>query len=93
MDTERSDSYLVVERMIREGTVTSFELADLLTTLENQGLITAPEHGALLELAVDAKLGDRTFRQAEGPPEISINTLLPEDRAHAVRRLGGENSV
>ncbi len=77
MDTERSDSYLVVERMIREGNVTSFELADLLTTLENQGLITASEHSALLELAVDAKLGDRTFRQVEGPPGISINTVLP----------------
>ena len=93
MDTEWSDSYLVVERMIHEGNVTSLELAVLLTTLENQGLITAPEHGALLELAVDAKLGDRTFRQGEGPPGISIDMLLPEDRADRVGRLRDKNSV
>lgn len=58
MDTEWSDSYLVMECMIREGNITAFELGDLLITLESQGLITAPEHAALLELAADAKLED-----------------------------------
>lgn len=58
MDTDASDSCLVVERMIHDGNVTALELADLLATLENQGLISAQEHATLLELAVEAKLAD-----------------------------------
>ncbi|HSL44639.1 MAG TPA: hypothetical protein VK897_14480 [Anaerolineales bacterium] len=48
---ETSDSYVVVEKMIRLGEVTIAELEDLLDTLERQELISAEEHGALLEMA------------------------------------------
>lgn len=48
---EPSDSYLVVERMIRRGEITIEELQDLLATLESQELITVDQHIALLELA------------------------------------------
>ena len=51
MDTNASDSCLVVERMIREGSITTLELQDLLDTLENQRLISAQEHAELLGLA------------------------------------------
>ena len=58
MDTNASDSYLVVERMLREGSVTALELQDLLVTLESQQLISAPEHAALLELAAGVEVQD-----------------------------------
>jgi hypothetical protein len=48
---EPSDSYQVTERMIRSGEVSLSELERLLDSLENQRLITAAEHEALLELA------------------------------------------
>ena len=51
VETEWSDSYLVMERMIRAGDVTAAELRDLLSTLESQGLISAFEHLVLLQLA------------------------------------------
>ncbi|HSL30336.1 MAG TPA: hypothetical protein VK900_14140 [Anaerolineales bacterium] len=67
MDTEYSDSYLVVERMIREGDVTALELGDLLATLESQRLISAQEHGALIELAAETKLKDISPRVRRAP--------------------------
>jgi hypothetical protein len=48
---EDSDSYLVVERMIRAGDIPLSELERLLDSLEEQRLITADEHESLLELA------------------------------------------
>jgi hypothetical protein len=46
-----SDSYIVVEKMIRLGEIVMSELVSLLDTLQEQGLITPKEHKALLELA------------------------------------------
>ena len=46
-----SDSYLVVERMIRTSEVMLSELERLLVALEAQELITEAEHEALLDLA------------------------------------------
>ena len=51
-----SDSYLVVERMLRQGTLKGSELEDLLITLESQGMITPAEHQALLDLAEGLKI-------------------------------------
>ncbi len=68
MDTEWSDSYLVVKRMIGEGDVSALELADLLIALESQGLISAGEHVALLKLAAHPKLEDMSSQQVEGLP-------------------------
>jgi hypothetical protein len=48
---ESSDSYLVVERMIRAGDIPLSELERLLDSLEEQQLITIAEHESLLELA------------------------------------------
>ena len=48
---ETSDYYLVIERMLRNREVTIDQLRDLLVSLEEQGHITATEHGSLLELA------------------------------------------
>jgi hypothetical protein len=48
---DASDSYLVVERMIRLGEISSTELKELLAVLEGQGQLTTEEHQALLELA------------------------------------------
>ena len=48
---ETSDSYLVVENMIRRGEIVIEDLQDLLATLQGQELITVEEHLALLELA------------------------------------------
>ena len=47
---EASDSYLVVERMVRAGDIPLSELERLLDSLEEQQLITADEHESLLEL-------------------------------------------
>lgn len=49
MDT--SDSYIVVEKMLRLGELMFTELEHLLDVLEGQELITPSEHKALLELA------------------------------------------
>jgi hypothetical protein len=49
MDT--SDSYIVVEKMLRLGELMFTELEHLLDVLEGQELITSSEHKALLELA------------------------------------------
>lgn len=46
-----SDSYLVVEKMIRQGEIAMSELERLLDTLEEQQLITFAEHETLLELS------------------------------------------
>lgn len=56
MDT--SDSYLVVERMIRQGEVSGSELECLLDVLEGQDQITTEEHKALLELAKGLNTAD-----------------------------------
>jgi hypothetical protein len=48
---ETSDSYVVVEKMIRLGEITTAELRDLLDTLEREQLISAEEHATLLEMA------------------------------------------
>jgi hypothetical protein len=48
---EASDSYLVVERMIRAGDIPLSELERLLDSLEEQQLITTDQHEILLELA------------------------------------------
>jgi transposase len=56
MDT--SDSYLVVERMIRQGEVSGSELERLLVVLEQQDQITLEEHKALLELAEGLSTAD-----------------------------------
>ncbi len=48
---EASDSYLVVERMIRAGDIPQSELERLLESLEEQQLITTDQHEILLELA------------------------------------------
>ena len=48
---EASDSYLVVERMIRAGDIPLSELERLLESLEEQQLITTDQHEILLELA------------------------------------------
>ena len=48
---ETSDSYIVVEKMIRLGEVLGSELERVLNSLEEQGLITESEHRTLLELA------------------------------------------
>jgi len=48
---EGSDSYLVVEKMIRQDEIMLSELARLLDVLEGQGQISPPERQALLELA------------------------------------------
>ena len=92
MDTKWSDSYLVVERMIRESNVTALELRDLLITLESQGLITASEHAALLEQAVAAKLENMTHHQREGLPAVLIEPLSPGDRDHAAGRPRDKNA-
>ena len=52
-----SDSYLVVERMIRQGEVSGSELEHLLAALEEQDQITLEEQNALLELAKGLKIG------------------------------------
>jgi hypothetical protein len=48
---EGSDSYLVVEKMIRQDEIMLSELEHLLEVLEGQGQITSEEHQTLLELA------------------------------------------
>jgi hypothetical protein len=48
---EASDSYLVVERMIRAGEFSLSELESLLESLKEQHLITTAEQELLLELA------------------------------------------
>ena len=48
---ETSDSYIVIEKMIRRSEVSKSELEHLLNSLAKQGQITATEHQALLELA------------------------------------------
>jgi hypothetical protein len=52
-----SDSFLVVERMIRLGEIVLSELGRLLDTLEEQQLITPTEHEDLLELARKVSAG------------------------------------
>lgn len=56
MDVDTSDSYLVLERMIREREVTIAELQELLFTLEGQEMISLEEHKALLQLAAEFKI-------------------------------------
>ena len=53
---ETSDSYLVVEKMIRGGEIAIEELQDLLLALEGQELISVEEHVALLNLAAEMDL-------------------------------------
>ena len=48
---ETSDSYIVVEKMIRLGKVSMSELEHLLNSLEEQEAITPSERQTLLELA------------------------------------------
>lgn len=48
---ETSDSYIVLERMIRQGEITISELEPLLDYLEAQGQISGEEHESLLRLA------------------------------------------
>jgi uncharacterized protein YpbB len=57
-----SDSYIVVEKMIRLGELVYSELEHLLKELERQELITPSEHGALLRLARKLNL-DRSPRE------------------------------
>ncbi|HEX9385939.1 MAG TPA: hypothetical protein VF918_06430 [Anaerolineales bacterium] len=52
-----SDSYIVVEKMIRFGELVFSELEHLLDILEGQELITPGEHKALLELASNLNMG------------------------------------
>lgn len=52
---EDSDSYLVMERMIRQREIELSELGNLLLTLEQQGQITPEEHQTLLALAEEAQ--------------------------------------
>jgi len=53
---ETSDYYIVVEKMIRQGEVSSSELEHLLDSLEEQERITTTEHQALLGLAEELNL-------------------------------------
>ena len=53
---ETSDSYIVMEKMIRLGEIFGSELGRLLGVLEEQGQITAQEHKALLELAEEINI-------------------------------------
>ena len=55
---DNSDSYVVVERMIRQGEVAGSELERLLVVLEEQDQITVEEHKALLELAHGLNIAD-----------------------------------
>ncbi|HEY3474028.1 MAG TPA: hypothetical protein VGK56_05415 [Anaerolineales bacterium] len=48
---ETSDSYIVLERMIRQGEIAISELEPLLDSLEDQGQISSEEHESLLKLA------------------------------------------
>jgi hypothetical protein len=48
---EHSPSFLVVERMIRQGEITLSELEPLLDSLEAQGQISSDEHQSLLRMA------------------------------------------
>jgi hypothetical protein len=48
---EASDSYLVMERMIRAGEIPLSKLESVLDSLQQQELITAAERESLLELA------------------------------------------
>jgi hypothetical protein len=48
---DRSDHYIVVERMIRRDEMSMSELRHLLDSLEEQEQITTAEHQALLDLA------------------------------------------
>lgn len=48
---EASDSYVVVERMIRAGEISLSEVETLLESLKEQGLISDVENEMLLELA------------------------------------------
>ena len=59
---ETSDSYIVVEKMIRRGEVSKSELQHLLNSLEEQGQITATEHQTLLALAEELSR-DKASRQ------------------------------
>lgn len=52
-----SDSYIVVEKMIRLGELVFSELEHLLDVLDGQELITQAEHQALLELARKLNMG------------------------------------
>ena len=54
---EASDSYWVVERLIRAGEVSLSELESLLESLKEQGMITSAENEALLELAWQISIG------------------------------------
>ena len=48
---ETSDSYIVLERMIRQCEIAISELEPLLDSLEEQAQISSDEHASLLELA------------------------------------------
>ena len=52
-----SDSYIVVEKMIRLGELVFSDLEHLLDVLDGQELITPAEHQALLELARKLNIG------------------------------------
>lgn len=49
--TNPSDSYIVLEKMIRLREIMFSELQHLMDVLEGQGLITPAERSSLLELA------------------------------------------
>jgi hypothetical protein len=54
---ERTDSYIVVDRMIRQGEINGSELENLLEALVKQEQITPAERQALLKLAVGINAG------------------------------------
>lgn len=58
-----SDSYLVVERMIRRGELPLSVLSVLLDTLVGQGYLTVEEHSLLWNLAQAAEQDRRSLLQ------------------------------
>lgn len=54
---ERTDSYIVVDRMIRQGEINGSELENLLEALLKQEQITPAERQVLLKLAVGINAG------------------------------------
>lgn len=54
---ERTDSYIVVDRMIRQGEINGSELENLLEALLKKEQITPAERQALLKLAVGINAG------------------------------------
>lgn len=63
---ETTDSYIVVEKMIRQREIALSELQELLPTLESQGQITAEECEALLELATESYFDNTSSPTMQG---------------------------